>query len=165
MMKNEKTVFELRAGRAEDCGILYDMIREFAAYIHAEDKLSLTEDKLRESLFVKKQADVLLAFAGETPAGYAVFHPNYCTWLGMAGLFLEDIFIREQYRRDGLGSVFFAKLAQTCIERGYGRMEWCCRDWNTTAVDFYLKKGAEQYKDLSVYRMELPQIRKLAEGN
>ena len=162
-MISENKAFRIRAARAEDCENLFAMIMEFADYTGNSGIVTTTLDKLRESFFEKKQAEALIAFDGETPAAYAVFYQGYSTWMAQATLFLEDLYIREQYRRGGLGGQLFSRLAGVCVERGYGRMEWCCRDWNTKAIAFYTKNGGERYEATGVYHLEAPRIRSLAE--
>lgn len=112
-----------------------------------------TEELLEEWLFDKRSAEVLLAEeAGET-VGFALFFHNFSTFLGRAGLYLEDLFVQPQHRGKGYGKALLRRLAQIALERGCGRMEWACLDWNKPSIDFYLSLDAAQLSDWTTYRL------------
>lgn len=142
--------------------ILY-FIRELAAYERMLDQVVATEDLLREQIFVQKKAEVLFAVLDGEEIGFALFFHNFSTFLGRAGLYLEDLFVRPEHRGRGIGKSILKKLAQIAVERGCGRLEWWCLDWNKPSIDFYLSLGAEPMSDWTVYRVAGDRLKALAE--
>ena len=142
--------------------ILY-FIRELARYEKMENEVTATEESLKTWIFDKKKAEVLFAVAKGREVGFALFFHNFSTFLGRAGIYLEDLFIMPEYRGRGYGKAVIKKLARIAVERGCGRLEWCCLDWNRPSVDFYLSLGAEAMEDWTVYRAAGDTLKKLAE--
>ena len=150
-MENEE--IKIRFAREDESGIVFELIKDLAAYENMEDQVFATEEQIHETLFVKRDAEVLLAEYKGKMVGFALFFHTYSTFLGKAGLYLEDLFVKEDARGKGIGKLFFKNLAKISIERGYGRMEWCCLNWNRKSIDFYLHMGAESLGDRRIYRI------------
>ena len=140
-------------------------IRALAEYEHMSDQVVATPELLREWIFEKKKAEVIFALAEGKPVGFALFFHNFSTFLGRAGLYLEDLYVMPEYRGQGYGKGILRKLAQIALERGCGRLEWWCLDWNRPSIDFYLSLGAEPMEELTVYRVTAQALERLAEEN
>ena len=136
-----------------DTGILMGFIWEMARYEHLEDQVVVTEELLREWLFEKNKAEVLLAEAGGKSVGMALFFHNFSTFLGRSGIYLEDLYVSPANRGQGCGKAILQKLAQIAIQRGCGRLEWWCLDSNIPSIAFYRSMGAEPMSDWTVYRL------------
>lgn len=152
-----------RAAEQKDTALILYFIRELAAYEKMADEVVATEELLREWLFEKKAAEVLFAVVDGEEVGFALFFHNFSTFLGRAGLYLEDLFVKKEHRGKGYGKALLRKLAQTALERGCGRLEWSCLDWNKPSIDFYLSLEAEPMKDWTVYRLTGETLKKTAE--
>lgn len=152
-----------RAAEEKDTALILYFIRELAAYEKMADEVVATEELLREWLFEKKAAEVLFAVVDGEEVGFALFFHNFSTFLGRAGLYLEDLFVKKEHRGKGYGKALLRKLAQTALERGCGRLEWSCLDWNKPSIDFYLSLEAEPMKDWTVYRLTGETLKKTAE--
>lgn len=134
--------------------MILSFIRALADYEHMSDQVVATLELLREWIFEKQKAEVIFAAAGGREVGFALFFHNFSTFLGRAGLYLEDLYVRPECRGKGYGKALFRKLAQVALERGCGRMEWWCLDWNRPSIDFYTKgMGAKPMSDWTVYRL------------
>ena len=121
------------------------------------------EKTLEEWIFDKQKAEVIFAVKAGREIGFALFFHNFSTFLGRAGLYLEDLYVRPQYRGRGYGKAILKKLASIAVERGCGRLEWWCLDWNRPSINFYLSLGAEPMSDWTVYRITGNTLLKLAE--
>ena len=152
-----------RYAAPEDCGTILHFIRELAIYEDMLDDVVATEDLLREWIFEKKRAEVLFACVGEKEMGFALFVHNFSTFLGRAGLYLEDLFVLPEYRGKGYGKAILKRLAQIAVERGCGRLEWACLDWNRPSIDFYLSLGAVPMDEWTTYRVTGETLQNLAE--
>lgn len=139
---------------AADVPAILGMIRELAEYEKLSDRVTATEEKLRETLFgPRPAADVLLACCGPQYAGFALFFPNYSTFLARAGVFLEDLYVKPEWRGKGIGRALMVRVAQIARERGCGRMEWEVLDWNEPSIGFYKRLGAVPLDDWTKYRL------------
>jgi GNAT superfamily N-acetyltransferase len=157
------TEFTIRRAVAADVPVILELIRGLAEYERAPEQVVCDEATLRESLFGERpEAEVLLACVGEAPAGFAVFFHNYSTWWGRHGIYLEDLFVRPEMRGRGIGKGLLRALAEIARDRGCARMEWSVLDWNQPAIDFYKSLGAVPKDEWTVYRLNRPEIEKLA---
>jgi GNAT superfamily N-acetyltransferase len=157
--------FTIRSATVTDVPIILELIRALAAYERAPDEVTATEEGLTEVLFGEKPAsEVLLAFEGERAVGFAVFFHNFSTWLGRAGLYLEDLFVRPEDRGKGYGRALLVHLAKVARDRRCGRMEWAVLDWNEPAIQFYKKLGAKPMDEWTVFRLTRDEISKLADS-
>ena len=157
------TGFEIRTATEADVPVILQLIRDLATYERAPEAVVATEAGLREVLFgAKPSAEVLLALEKTEPVGFAVYFYNFSTWLGRAGLYLEDLFVRPEMRGKGYGRALLIRLAQIAKERGCGRMEWAVLDWNEPAIQFYRKLGATPMHEWTVFRLTEEEIAKLA---
>ena len=144
--------------------LILSFIRALADYEHMSDQVVATPALLREWIFEKKKAEVVFAEAEGRAVGFALFFHNFSTFLGRAGLYLEDLYVKPEYRGQGYGKAILKKLAQIAVERGCGRLEWWCLDWNRPSIDFYLSLGAEPMSDWTVYRIAGDTLAALAEN-
>ena len=145
-----------------DCGLILSFIRQLAAYEKMSDQVVATEELLREWIFVKQKAEVLFVCEGKREVGFALFFHNFSTFLGRAGIYLEDLFVLPEYRKKGYGKALLKKLAQLTLERGCGRLEWSCLNWNKPSIDFYLSLVAVPMDEWTTYRASGDTLRKLA---
>lgn len=137
----------------QDVPAILELIQGLADYEHLADQVVATEDLLREWLFEKHKAEVLLARAEGAVVGFALFFHNFSTFLGRAGIYLEDLFVRPEARGHGYGKALLQNLAAIAVERGCGRLEWSCLDWNQPSIDFYLSLGAQPMTGWTTYRL------------
>lgn len=142
--------------------ILY-FIRELASYENMLDEVIATEDLLKKQIFEDKKAEVIFAMENDKEVGFALFFHNFSTFLGRAGLYLEDLYVLPEHRSKGYGKELLKKLAAIALERGCGRLEWWCLDWNKPSIDFYLSLGAKPMDEWTVYRITGDTLKKLAE--
>ncbi|HIW16472.1 MAG TPA: GNAT family N-acetyltransferase [Firmicutes bacterium] len=147
-----------RQAEEKDAGLILYFIKQLAEYEHMSDEVVATEELLREWIFEKKKAEVIFALENGEAVGFALFFHNFSTFLGRAGIYLEDLFVLKEHRGKGYGKALLKKLAQTAVERGCGRLEWSCLDWNTPSIDFYLSLGARRMDDWTGYRMAGAQL-------
>ena len=136
-----------------DVPLILTFIKELAAYEKMTDEVVATEALLEEWLFEQKKAEVIFALEGDCEVGFALFFHNFSTFLGRAGLYLEDLYVRPEYQGRGYGKDILSRLAQIAVERKCGRLEWWCLDWNQSSIDFYRGMGAEPMSDWTVYRI------------
>lgn len=153
-----------RFATEDDVPVILDLIKQLAEYEKAADEVVATEGLLRKSLFEQRAAEVLFVEADGRPVGFAVFFQSFSTWLGRAGIFLEDLFVLEDARGKGYGKGLLKRLAQIAVERGCGRLEWNCLDWNQPSIDFYLSLGATPMDAWTTYRLEGATLDALAES-
>ena len=154
-----------RYAEEQDCEKILFFIRELAKYEKMEDDVIATPELLKEWIFDKQKAEVIFPTVDGKEVGFALFFHNFSTFLGRAGLYLEDLFILEQYRGKGYGKATLRELARIAVERGCGRLEWCCLDWNQPSIDFYLSLGAVQMSDWTTYRLTGETLENMAYGN
>jgi GNAT superfamily N-acetyltransferase len=157
------TDIDIRPAVEADVPVILELIRALAEYERAPHEVRCDEAQLRESLFgPRPEAEVLLACNGAGCAGFAVFFHNYSTWWGRRGIYLEDLFVRPEMRGKGIGKALLRALAKIAWDRGCARMEWSVLDWNQQAIDFYRSLGAVAKDEWTVYRLNRPEIEKLA---
>ncbi|HKE92922.1 MAG TPA: GNAT family N-acetyltransferase, partial [Povalibacter sp.] len=148
-----------------DVPTILALISELAEFERLSHEMVATEDLLRRSLFGDRPgAEVVIGTVGEETVGFALFFPNFSTFLGRAGMYLEDLFVRPKFRGQGYGEQLLRHLAHICLERGYGRLEWSVLDWNQRAIDFYKGLGARPMDDWTVFRVTGEALAKLGSG-
>ena len=145
--------FTIRYAEEKDVSIILSFITELAIYENMLDDVVATEELLHEWIFEKKKAEVILAVEDGKEVGFALFFHNFSTFLGRAGIYLEDLFVLPEYRGKGYGKALLKKLASVAVERGCGRLEWSCLDWNKPSIDIYLSLGAQPMDEWTVYRL------------
>ena len=155
----------IRYARETDVPQILHFIKQLAIYENMLDDVVATESLLREWIFEKQKAEVLLAEEDDIPVGFALFFHNFSTFLGRAGIYLEDLFVMPEHRGKGYGKALLRRLAQITMERGCGRLEWSCLDWNKPSIDFYLSLDATPMDQWTVYRLTGDTLRRMAEGN
>lgn len=137
----------------EDCGLILDFVHALAEYEKMSDQVVADTATLREWIFEKGKAEVIFAVVDGKEVGFALFCYNFSTFLGKAGIWLEDLFVLPEYRGKGYGKAILQKLASIAVERGCGRLEWYCLDWNQPSIDFYKSKNAVSLDDWTIYRL------------
>ncbi|MCI6027430.1 MAG: GNAT family N-acetyltransferase [Oscillospiraceae bacterium] len=147
-----------------DEGLILSLIRQLAQYEKMADQVVATEELLHEWLFEKKKAQVLFALKDGREAGMALYFYNFSTFLGRAGLYLEDLFVLPEARGTGCGKGLLRELARIAVREGCGRLDWACLDWNTPSIDFYRALGAEPLEEWTTYRLEGETLRRMAES-
>ncbi len=158
--------FEIRPAAPDDVPQVFAMLRELAVYEKLEHQLVADESDMHEALFELQSAKALVAEAeteGEKELiGYAIYFENFSTFLCRRGLYLEDIYVRPDYRQMGVGKSFLKRLAEVAIQRRCGRMEWCVLDWNQNAIDVYERIGGDVMPDWRIVRLDDQAIKNLA---
>ena len=157
------TEVKFRFAKRSDIPLILNFIRGLAEYEKMSDEVVADEKTLEEWIFDKQKAEVIFALEGEKAVGFALFFHNFSTFLGRAGIYLEDLFVLPEYRGKGYGKALLKKLAAIAVERGCGRLEWCCLDWNKPIIDFYLSLGAQPLSDWTTYRVTGKTLSELAE--
>ena len=155
--------FRFRYAEEKDTALILHFIRQLAIYEKMEDQVTADEHLLKEWLFEKQTARVIFALEEEREVGFALFFHNFSTFLGKGGIYLEDLFVLPEHRGKGAGKGLLRQLARIAKERGCGRMEWCCLDWNQPSIDFYLSLGACPMADWTLYRLTGDTLDKMAE--
>ena len=156
-------VLDFRYAERKDAGLILKFIKDLAKYEKMENEVIATEALLKEWIFDKQKAEVIFALKDGKEVGFALFFHNFSTFLGRAGIYLEDLYVMPKHRGFGYGRAILRKLAQIAVERGCSRLEWWCLDWNKPSIDFYLSLGAEPMSDWTVYRIAGDTLNKLAE--
>lgn len=158
----EKAGMHFRFAQEADAALVLDFIRRLAKYEKMEDLVVATEELLRQEIFEKKHAEVLFALEGDREVGFALFFHNFSTFLGRSGLYLEDLYVLPEYRGKGYGKALLCRLARLAEERGCGRLEWWCLDWNEPSIQFYRSLEAEPMDEWTVYRLTGETLQRLA---
>src|SRR5213082_1947571 len=155
--------FQIHPAHVEDVPVILQLIRDLATYERAPNDVTATEEQLVDVLFGERPAaEVLLAFEGQSPVGFAVFFYNFSTWLGRPGLYLEDLFVKPEMRGKGYGRALLVELAKIARDRDCGRLEWAGVDWNEPAIKFYRALGAKPMDEWTVFRLTRDGIERLA---
>ena len=162
--KRADKAVEFRFAKPQDIPLILRFIRELADYEGMLDQVVATEELLNQWLFEKEKAEVILGMKDGETVGFALFFHNFSTFLGRAGLYLEDLYVKPEHRGNGYGKAILQKLAAIAVERKCGRLEWRCLDWNKPSIDFYRSLGAEPMSDWTVYRIAGDTLARLAQG-
>jgi GNAT superfamily N-acetyltransferase len=154
--------FRIRPAVESDVALILQFIKGLGEYEKLSHQIVATEEKLRKTLFQQKMAEVIIGEYEGIPVGFALFFHNYSTFLGQAGIYLEDLFINPDMRGKGFGKTMLKYLAKLALERDCGRLEWACLDWNEPSICFYKGLGAEALDDWTVYRVTGETLKELA---
>lgn len=161
----EGSMLRIRAARADDIPVILELIRELAEYERApREAIAEPQDLLRDGFSAHPKFRVVIAEWAGAPAGFALFFHNYSTWRGRPGLYLEDLFVRPQYRGKGIGKALLTHLARIAMQEGCARFEWQVLRWNTPALEFYRSLGAEEMNEWLTMRVSGRTLEKLAES-
>ena len=155
---------QFRFATENDVALILEFIKGLAEYEKMSDDVVADEGLLREWIFEKKKAEVIFALEDGKEVGFALFFHNFSTFLGRAGIYLEDLFVKPEFRGRGHGKALIRELARITVERGCGRLEWCCLDWNKPSIDFYLSLGATPMEEWTVYRLTGDRLSDFANG-
>ena len=153
---------EIRFATKDDVKLILDFIKSLAEYEKMSDQVVATKELLNEWIFEKNKAEVIFALENGKEVGFALFFHNFSTFLGKAGIYLEDLFVMPEYRNKGHGKALIKELAKITVERGCGRLEWTCLDWNKPSIDFYLSLGAIPMEEWTIYRLTGDNLTKFA---
>ncbi|GBU10850.1 N-acetyltransferase [Erysipelotrichaceae bacterium] len=148
----------------KDVPVIHHYIKQMAIYEKLEDQMQATESLLEQSLFVQHAAEVFLIEYDLKICGFVLITKNFSTFVGKPGMYLEDIYVDENLRGLGIGSEIFVQLAKIAQDRNYGRLEWCCLNWNEPSIQFYLKMGATVMEDWKTYRLNEQSMTDLVEN-
>jgi GNAT superfamily N-acetyltransferase len=160
---SEKSALRIEPATQRDVPLILKLIEGLAVYEKLAHEVTATEAGLRETLFGERPAaEVIIGYTGDTPVGFALFFPNYSTFLGKPGLYLEDLFVLPEWRGHGFGRGLLTHLAKIAVERGCGRFEWSVLDWNEPAIGFYQSLGARLMDGWSIFRVTGDALAKLA---
>ncbi len=157
------TTVAFRDAERKDVPLILQFIKEIAAYEKMSDQVIADETTLETWIFDKEKAEVFFVLEEGKEVGFALYFHNFSTFVGRGGIYLEDVYIRPEYRGKGYGKAILKKLAAIAVERGCGRMEWVCLDWNQPSIDFYLSLGAQPMSDWTLYRLTGDALAQLAE--
>ena len=153
---------KIRFATENDTACILGFIKELAEYEKMSDLVVADETLLREWIFEKQKAEVLFSMEDDKEVGFALFFHNFSTFLGRAGIYLEDLFVKPEYRGHGHGKRLLRELARIAVERGCGRLEWSCLDWNQPSSDFYLSLRATPMEDWTIYRLTGENLQRMA---
>jgi GNAT superfamily N-acetyltransferase len=156
--------FKIRPAEEADVKLILQFIKGLGEYEKLSHEVVATEQKLRKTLFKQKMAEVIIGEFGGEPVGFALYFHNYSTFLGQAGIYLEDLFIIPEMRGKGFGRTMLKHLAKLAVERDCGRLEWACLDWNEPSICFYKGLGAKALEDWTVYRVDGETLKEMARG-
>ena len=153
-MTMTRPALRIEQATERDVPLILRLIKGLAEYEKMADEVTATEEGLRQSLFGPRPgAEVVIGYAGDEPAGFALFFPNYSTFLGKPGIYLEDLFVLPEWRGQGFGRQLLVHLATLASERGCGRLEWAVLNWNAPAIGFYERLGAKPMNDWTIFRV------------
>lgn len=145
--------FKIRYAKEEDVSLILEFIKELADYEKMLDEVDATEEILKKSLFEEKHGEVVIGEYDNKPVAFALFFHNFSTFVGRPGLYLEDLFVKPEYRGKGIGSIMLSFLAKIAVERKCERFEWWCLDWNEPSIEFYKKMGAQPMDQWTTFRV------------
>ena len=154
---------DYRFAERKDAALILEFIKALAEYENLSDEVVATPETLEEWIFDRQKAEVIFALHDGVEVGFALFFHNFSTFLGRAGLYLEDLFVKPAYRGRGYGKGLLSLLARIAVERGCGRLEWVCLDWNKPSIDFYKSLGAMPMDDWTIYRVAGDTLHRLSE--
>lgn len=154
----------IRAATEDDVQVIYDLVCELATYEKLRDQVVGTPEILRASLFGRREAEALIVESEGEAVGYALFYTTFSSFECRGGIWLEDLYVKPEHRRGGVGRRVLEHLAAIALERDHARLEWVALDWNEPALNFYAKLGADRLDDWLIHRLEVDGMRTLAAG-
>ncbi|MCQ2977791.1 MAG: GNAT family N-acetyltransferase [archaeon] len=154
---------EFRFAEEKDASLIVNFIKELADYEGMLDEVVANEDLIKEWIFEKQKAEVIFALEDGKEVGTALFFYNFSTFMGKSGIYIEDLYVKPEYRGKGYGIALIKELAKITVERGCGRLEWGCFDFNTSSIEFYLSLGAKPVDEWTVYRVSGDTLKELSE--
>jgi GNAT superfamily N-acetyltransferase len=157
---NEKTL--LRFAEEQDIPLVLEFIRGLAEYEHLLDRVTAAEDDLRKHLFAEKKAETIICEYEGSSAGFALFFHNFSTFAGKPGIYIEDLFVKPEFRGKGLGKTLLRFIARIARDRDCGRLEWACLNWNEPSIAFYKSRGARPLSEWTSYRVSGEELERLA---
>ena len=163
-MENKNNLV-IRQANPNDVSLILNLIKQLAEYEKLLHEVVATENDIRENVFEKEFAEVLIAEFDNKPAGMALFFYNFSTFVGKPGIYLEDLFVLPEYRGNGIGKKLLLSLIKYAKEKNCGRVEWCVLDWNKPAIDFYKNLGAVSMDEWNVFRVTGDKFSKILENN
>ncbi len=164
MIDTKLNDFKLRFADVNDTSLIMNFIKELAHYENMLNEVVATEEVLKESLFERKMAEVMIGEYHNEPVAFALFFHNFSTFVGRPGIYLEDLYVKPEMRGRGIGKTMLSYLAKLAIDRNCGRFEWWCLDWNKSSIAFYKKMGAKPMDEWTVYRVNDKSLKKLAKA-
>ncbi len=153
------SIIEVRCAKESETEKILFFIKKIAEYEKMEDQVEATSETLRQSIFERREAEVVFVSLDGKDVGFAVFFQNFSTFVGRAGIWLEDLYVLPEYRGKGCGEALFSYLAQLANERGCKRFEWCCLNWNTPSIEFYRAHGAKPMSEWTTWRLNGKELR------
>jgi len=154
--------FNIRPARPDEAGVVLDLIKQLAVYERCENDVVADEATIRQSLFVERSAEVVLAEEEGMVVGFALFFHNFSTFVGRKGMYLEDLFVIPEKRGLGYGKALLKYVAKLAVQRNCGRMEWICLDWNEPSLRIYRSIGAVPMSDWTVQRLDEQELKAFA---
>lgn len=151
-----------RFAKEDDTNLVLKFIKELAKYENMEDKVVIAENTLRKWLFEEKKVEVIFVLEDNKEIGFALYFYVYSTFSGRSGLFIEDLFVKPEYRKKGYGKALLKQLASIALEKGCQKLDWFCLDWNKPSIDFYLSLGAQPLNEWTKYQITGEALKDLA---
>jgi GNAT superfamily N-acetyltransferase len=151
----------IRSAVEKDTPLILEFIRALAEYEDLLEQVEAGEEDLRQFLFRDHFAETLIAEWDNKPGGFALYFHNFSTFRGKPGIYIEDLFVKPEFRKKGLGKALFTRLGEIAAQRNCGRLEWACLDWNKPSIDFYLSRGGEPLSDWTTYRLNIVKDKKV----
>ena len=160
----ERNEVSFRYAEIKDIPLIFQFVRKLADYEQIPEAVFATEELLEEWMFEKQRAEVVFAIVNGKEIGFSFFYQTFPAYLGKGGLYIDDLFIDQEYRGKGYGKKLLGHMAEIALERGCGRLEWCCLDWNESSMNFYRSLGAVPLDECTIFRASEKVIKKLAEN-
>jgi GNAT superfamily N-acetyltransferase len=163
LIKTKKQEITLRFATEEDTPLIFNFIKGLAEYEKLFNEVEATEELLRSTLFgERKFVEILIAEYKGEPAGFAIFFHNFSTFIGKPGIYVEDLFVKPEFRKNGIGKTLLSYIAKLGVERNCGRVEWVVLDWNNPAIQFYRSLGSIPKDEWTIYRLNRAALYDLA---
>lgn len=145
--------FVVRPAGKEDVAVVLELMYEMADFEGVRDELDVSPELLAKWVFDEEKAEIMLGIEGGAVVGFAFYFTTFSSFLGLPGLYVEELYVKPEYRGKGYGKIMLCRLARLVVQRGYGRLEWACSDWNKPSIQFYTAHGAQPMDEWTVYRL------------